>query len=79
MIDKARQLQKDRLSTEVTRDPRLNDKKLKGQDREAIKEGIKDAIQREVFEWVLTQPPDRYNNLPQNSRSSPQPSAEHHL
>lgn len=71
MIDKVRQLQQDRLTTKATRDPRLNDKKIKGPDRELIKEGIKDTIQQEVFDWVLTQPPDRYGRLPQNSRSSP--------
>jgi hypothetical protein len=73
MIDKARQLQQDRLTTEATRDPRLNNKKIKGPDRESIKESIKDAVQKEVFEWVLTQPWERYDRLPQNSRLSPCP------
>jgi hypothetical protein len=68
MIDKSRQLQQDRLTTESTRDPRLNDKKIKGPSRELIKESIKDTIQDEVFQWVLTQPRERYERLSPDSR-----------
>lgn len=67
MIDRACQLQQDCLTTKMTRDPCLNDKKIKGPAWESIKDGIKDVIQQEVFEWVLTQPQERYDCLPQNS------------
>ncbi|KAF9468999.1 hypothetical protein BDZ94DRAFT_1357550 [Collybia nuda] len=63
LIIKARELQKERIRDSATQDPRLKDKKLKGDDRKSLKVCIKEEIQRELFAWVLTQPPDRYKQL----------------
>jgi hypothetical protein len=71
LIEKARQLQHDRIKNEATRDPRLNDRKFKGREREAIINGLKDKIQQELFDWVVTQPPDCYAKLAATSRLSP--------
>ncbi|KDR77189.1 hypothetical protein GALMADRAFT_267364 [Galerina marginata CBS 339.88] len=67
MIDKARIIHQARLFTPATRDPRLNDPKIKGPPRELIKTEIKIEVQRELFQWVITQPADRYARLDENS------------
>jgi hypothetical protein len=51
----------------AARDPRLNDKTLKNELRDTVKPKIIDSIQQEAFDWVLTQPLDRYEALPKDS------------
>ncbi|KAK7040964.1 hypothetical protein R3P38DRAFT_3452826 [Favolaschia claudopus] len=63
LILKARELQQERFKT----DPRLKDKKIKGDARKAIKIRIKDHIQWQLYSWVLLQPADRVEKLPRNS------------
>lgn len=54
LIEKARQLQQDRLFSPSTRDARLE--KLKGPPREALKSAIKAEIQQDLYTWLLSQP-----------------------
>lgn len=61
-------MQKIRLSDPTTKDERLKNKYLKGKAREDIKEEIKLAIQKELYEWVVMQPAERYEKLPLDSR-----------
>ena len=68
LIEKARQLQNDRIKNEATRDPRLNNRRIKGPEHEAIINGLKDKIQQELFDWVITQPPNHYAKLAPTSR-----------
>ena len=63
LIEKVRQLQHDHIKSEDTRDPRLNNWKIKGPGCEAIINGLKDKIQQEFFDWVITQPPNCYAKL----------------
>ncbi|KAJ7725015.1 hypothetical protein B0H14DRAFT_3620845 [Mycena olivaceomarginata] len=55
LIIKARETQQERFKT----DPRLKDKKLKGDARTAVKTRIKDHIQWQLYNWVILQPEDR--------------------
>ncbi|KAJ7322806.1 hypothetical protein DFH08DRAFT_917082 [Mycena albidolilacea] len=67
LIVKARETQKERFGS----DPRLKDKKLKGEARKAVKTRIKGLIQWELYNWVILQPEDRSSKLLRNSCDSP--------
>ncbi|KAH9949935.1 hypothetical protein B0H21DRAFT_803620 [Amylocystis lapponica] len=67
VIARARLLQTARLSDPQTKDVRLKDRKLKGDERKNIKQEIKRDIQRECNEWLIQQPPSRYDALPDDS------------
>lgn len=67
-LAKASELKQERLSNPETRDLRLNDRKCTGATRKAINEEIIVAIQREIFDWLVQQPPHNYNNLCADSR-----------
>ncbi|KAJ7859465.1 hypothetical protein B0H14DRAFT_3629436, partial [Mycena olivaceomarginata] len=58
-----RETQKERFGS----DPRLKDKKLKGEACKAVKNRIKGLIQWELYNWVILQPEDRSSKLPRNS------------
>jgi hypothetical protein len=64
LIVKARETQKEHFGS----DPRLKDKKLKGEACKAVKNRIKGSIQWELYNWVILQPEDRSSKLPRNSR-----------
>ncbi|KZT28379.1 hypothetical protein NEOLEDRAFT_1161183 [Neolentinus lepideus HHB14362 ss-1] len=66
-IIKAREIQNEHISNVTTHDPRLNKKTLKGDARKAVKADIVQSIQHEVFDWLLTQPAERYDALPIDS------------
>ncbi|KAJ7135192.1 hypothetical protein C8R43DRAFT_894348, partial [Mycena crocata] len=68
LIEKARELQQERVFNRETRDPRLNDPRIKGDERVDIKQGIIDAIQEELYAWVLLQPEE---GLDGESRNDP--------
>ncbi|KAH9917046.1 hypothetical protein B0H21DRAFT_850669 [Amylocystis lapponica] len=57
------------LSNPATKDERLKDSKLTGEDRKRVKNEIKENIQRECHAWLVKQPPDRYSALPEDSRT----------
>ncbi|KAJ7135241.1 hypothetical protein C8R43DRAFT_1089512 [Mycena crocata] len=63
LIVKVRETQKEHFKF----DPRLRNKKLKGDARKAVKTRIKDLIQWELYNWVILQPESRSSKLPQNS------------
>ncbi|KAJ6545514.1 hypothetical protein B0H19DRAFT_1212296 [Mycena capillaripes] len=49
-------------------DPRLNDPKIKNEARQLVKQGIINEIQEELFDWVIMQPPERYEKLDEQTR-----------
>jgi hypothetical protein len=69
LIEKARLLQQERVYNRDTRDKRLNDTRIKGDPREAIKQAIIDEIQEELYAWVILQPNHRYEQLDEESRN----------
>lgn len=68
LISKSREIQKARISDNITRDVRLQDPKLKGKDRESVKAEIRQDIQRELMSWVIQQPAESFERLPPESR-----------
>ncbi|KAF8144015.1 hypothetical protein K438DRAFT_2103021 [Mycena galopus ATCC 62051] len=72
LIEKAREINQERVFNRDTRDPRLNDSKIKGPARETIKQELLDRIQEELFAWVIIQPPDRYAKLDEDSKKTPE-------
>ncbi|KAJ3978553.1 hypothetical protein F5890DRAFT_1391700, partial [Lentinula detonsa] len=50
----------------VLQDPRLADKRIKGEERKAVKLDIKQKVQQELWKWLITQPPEEFANLELN-------------
>ncbi|KAF8149044.1 hypothetical protein B0H34DRAFT_679361 [Crassisporium funariophilum] len=63
LVNKARETQQDRLYTPGVRDAQLDNCKIKGVEQEAIKASITADIQKELYEWVFTQPAERYTEI----------------
>ncbi|KAJ7707163.1 hypothetical protein B0H16DRAFT_1824386 [Mycena metata] len=72
LMEKARERQQEEVYNHLTRDPRLSDPKIKGDERKNIKQGIIDKIQDELYQWVIVQPPDRYEKLNEAARKNPE-------
>ena len=68
IVQKKKELVATRLTNQETRDPRLNQRTLKGSEREDIKNPILEEIHDELRTWLHQQPPSRFNALPQDSR-----------
>jgi DNA mismatch repair ATPase MutS len=66
LIQKANKEQHDRIDNEMTRDRRLNAKLTQRQARD-LKIEIKKEIQRDLIQWLITQPKDHYQSLPASS------------
>ncbi|KAH9922154.1 hypothetical protein B0H21DRAFT_766280 [Amylocystis lapponica] len=58
-------MQQVRITSVATRDPRL--KGLKNEAREQVVQTIKEEIAQELLRWLVTQPPDSYDALPEDS------------
>ncbi|KZS91021.1 hypothetical protein SISNIDRAFT_414520 [Sistotremastrum niveocremeum HHB9708] len=68
MLEKSSAMFKDLTAQDSpNRHPDLRGNKLKGEARKAFKQKIKEDIQEQVLKWVVTQPPERYAALPENS------------
>ncbi|KAI0823764.1 hypothetical protein BC628DRAFT_1324557 [Trametes gibbosa] len=67
LISKARDMQSIRISHVETRDARLSNPLLKGDQRKAMKNTIKTEIQGELFQWLIEQPPSTYIGIPEGS------------
>jgi hypothetical protein len=65
---KARNIQQEQVFNRGTRDPRLNDNRIKGPEHEKIKQAIITKIQDELF-GVILQPKDQYQALNEESRN----------
>ena len=68
-LERSSELMQQRCREPETRDSRLRGK-LDPDERKQIKETIRSEISAEVYRWVIEQPPERYNTLPQDSRKS---------
>ncbi|KIJ31527.1 hypothetical protein M422DRAFT_61644 [Sphaerobolus stellatus SS14] len=60
ILRRAVEIQKQHIFHPETRDPRLSNRKIKGEVRKQIVEEIKLEIQYELRKWLLTQPPEEY-------------------
>ncbi|KAJ6590924.1 hypothetical protein B0H10DRAFT_2330640 [Mycena sp. CBHHK59/15] len=78
LIEKARDVQKERIYDRDTRDPRLNDNRIKGEERAEIKQDLITKIQDELYTWVIMQPTDRYEKLTPESRDGDLRAGDHY-
>ncbi|KAJ6552358.1 hypothetical protein B0H10DRAFT_1849475 [Mycena sp. CBHHK59/15] len=69
LIEKARDVQKERIYDRDTRDPRLNDNRIKGEEQAEIRQDLITKIQDKLYTWVIMQPTDRYEKLTPESRN----------
>ena len=63
LVTMARERQNSLINNQTTRDIRLNSNRLKGKDREDLKQALKEQIQQDLYSWVIMQPPDRFEKL----------------
>ena len=66
-LERSSELMRKRTSEPATQDPRLKEK-LIPDERKRIKEVIRSETSLEVYHWVVRQPQERYDALPQDSR-----------
>ncbi|KAI0685857.1 hypothetical protein BC835DRAFT_1535847 [Cytidiella melzeri] len=67
LIQKARGLHHEHISSVETQDLRLKNRKLKGEARQAVKNEIKDKIAKDLMKWLTEQPAHRYSKLSEDS------------
>ena len=68
-LERSSTLMRQRLHEPETQDPRLR-RKPKQDEWKQIKEAIHSEVSAEVRRWVIEQPSERFDELPQNSRTS---------
>ncbi|KAF9779424.1 hypothetical protein BJ322DRAFT_1167239 [Thelephora terrestris] len=68
-LERSSELMRQRLHEPETKDPRLGGK-LKPDERKQIKQMIHSEVSAEVRRWVIEQPPERFNEIPQESCKS---------
>lgn len=59
-----------RVTDSTTRDPRLNGRTCSTEEKQEIRESLDSQIQEEMFNWLLTQPREKWDKLPEQSRVS---------
>jgi hypothetical protein len=59
-----------RVTDSTTRDPRLNDRSYRTEEKQAIRDSLKCQIQEETNDWLITQPREKWDELPEQSRAS---------
>ena len=59
-----------RVTDSTTRDPRLNDRTYSTEQKKEIRDSLKSQIQVETYDWLLTQPREKWDKLPEGSRVS---------
>jgi hypothetical protein len=73
-IDQALERSSDQIASRVTnsttRDSRLNKKTYSTEQKREIRESLKHQIQKETYDWLLTQPRGKWDRLPEQSRVS---------
>jgi hypothetical protein len=58
-----------RVTDSTTRDPRLNDHSYQ-EEKQAIQDSLKCQIQEETNDWLITQPKEKWDELPEQSHVS---------
>ena len=59
-----------RVTDSTTRDSRLNDRSCAKEQKQQIRDTLKTQIQQETYDWLLTQPKGKWDELPEQSRAS---------
>lgn len=58
-----------RVTNSTTKDSRLNNRTYSTEQKQEIRESLKSQIQDETFNWLLTQPREKWDKLPEQSRA----------
>ena len=56
-----------RVTDGATRDPRLNGRLCSTEQKKLIRDSLKSEIQEETYSWLLTQPKEKWDELPVQS------------
>jgi hypothetical protein len=70
LLARSKEMQDKYIRNPETRDELLNDKQLKGQHRKDTVTRIINSIQQDLWDWVVKQPTDSYNQLSENDRKT---------
>lgn len=71
-IDRALKRSSDLVATRIknraTRDTRLNSNRVPKEQKQAIRKELKERIKEETLTWLVSQPRERWEKLPEDSR-----------
>ena len=59
-----------RVTDSTTRDSRLNNRTYSAEEKKGVRDSLKSQIQEETYNWLLTQPREKWEKLPEQSRTS---------
>ena len=69
-LKRSSELTATRVTNSTTRDPRLNGSRCPTEEKQAIRKVLKDRIKEETFNWLVSQPKERWEKFPEDSRTS---------
>jgi hypothetical protein len=58
-----------RIKNSQTRDPRLNNSRCPTEQKKTIRKELVQKIKEQTFAWLTSQPSERWEKLPENSRT----------
>jgi len=70
VLERSSNLVSGRVTDSTTRDPRLNDRSCSTEQKKGIRDSLKSQIQQETYEWLITQPSKKWDELPRESCAS---------
>ena len=59
-----------RVTNSTTRDPGLNGHAYSAEQKKVIQDVLKSQVQEEIYGWLLTQPKEKWDKLPEQSGMS---------
>lgn len=70
VLKRSSELAATRVTNSDTQDPRLNSSRCPTEQKQAIRKQLKERIKEETFNWLVSQPKERWEKLPEGSRMS---------
>jgi len=69
-LERSSNLVSSRVTDSTTRDSRLNGNSYSMEQKKEIQDSLKSQIQQETYDWLLTQPREKWDKLPDESCAS---------
>ena len=69
-LERSSKLIVERVTDGATRDPRLSSRSCPTDEKQKIRHTLKSQIQEETFNWLITQPKEIWDGIPEESRAS---------
>lgn len=69
VLERSSNLVLNRVTDSATRDSRLNGRSYSTEQKQEIRSSLKYQIQEETYDWLLTQPKEKWDELPGPSRT----------